>query len=265
MTTATDALLATWGSLRALTSGLDAADWARPTRCPGWAVQDHVSHVVATMLVLAGRPDPATELPERLDHVRNPLGRYWEPSVHARRGRAGAEVAAELERLIAELRLGAEEWTTEDLEAEVEGPMGYRMSLGRLVDILAFDQWVHEQDIRDALGVHGHVTGAAAEHAVGQIAEGLADVVASTGAPDGTVIAFDIKGPEPCEVGVGLGEGAGHVLAGVPPEPTARVALDLSTFIALGCGRAYRTDVDVVVEGDADLAEAVLADMAVTP
>ena len=66
-----------WAALLDLLAGLAPGDWGRPTDCPGWSVQDHVSHVVGLEAMLEGRPLPDVELGDTT-HIRNDLGRLNE-------------------------------------------------------------------------------------------------------------------------------------------------------------------------------------------
>ena len=41
-------LAAQWAALEGLLAGFDDGQWAAPTPCPGWSVQDVTSHIVGT-------------------------------------------------------------------------------------------------------------------------------------------------------------------------------------------------------------------------
>ena len=47
-------LAAEWAAIEGLLAGLDEAQWAAPTPCPGWSVHDVTSHIVGTELTLCG-------------------------------------------------------------------------------------------------------------------------------------------------------------------------------------------------------------------
>ena len=62
--------------------------------------------------------------------------------------------------------------------------------------IRAFDCWLHEQDIRDAVGRPGGEEGPAAEAALDEIAAALGYVVGKkAGAPQGSRVRFELTGP----------------------------------------------------------------------
>jgi uncharacterized protein (TIGR03083 family) len=230
-------------------------------------VQDHLSHVVSTLNVLAGRPEPDSDLPEDPPWVRNRLGRYWEMRVNVRRGEPPKVVVDEFDELVAELAPVLRDLDDDALAGEVEGPMGYRMPLGRMLEIFAFDWWIHEQDIRTTVGVAGHLTGPAPDHAVDQILAGLSESLAAPelGLTEGATIAVTIVGPERRSLGIGIAGGEGHILADQPATPTVRLTSDLATFVGLTSGRATRDDVAVEAEGDPPLVDAVFGALVVTP
>ena len=141
-----DLMEAVWRSIDGLCADLTPEQWALPTECPGWAVQDQVSHLVGSECRLLGRPAPDHE-PADTSHVQNEVGQSNEVLVDYRRQFSGAEVLAEFREITAE-RLGVlRAMTEEDFAAETPNPLGS----GPYTDLLAiriYDAWVHEQDMR---------------------------------------------------------------------------------------------------------------------
>ena len=45
-----------WNSIGSLCSPLTEAQWKTPTDCPGWSVQDQVSHLVGAESRILGNP-----------------------------------------------------------------------------------------------------------------------------------------------------------------------------------------------------------------
>ena len=86
-----DQLGLTWRSIDELCSGLTDAEWKAPTGCPGWSVQDNLSHLVDYEASALGRPRPDHE-PLTLDHTKNALGESNEVGVDARRTWTGERV-----------------------------------------------------------------------------------------------------------------------------------------------------------------------------
>ena len=156
-----DLMEAVWKSIDGLCGGLNQDQWSMPTECPGWSVQDQVSHLVGSECRLLGRPAPAHE-PADTSHVRNEVGQGNEVLVDYRRQFNGAEVLTEFRDITAE-RLGVLRAMSEaDFAAETPNPLGS----GPYTDLLAiriYDAWVHEQDMRRTLGIPGHLGGPVAQ------------------------------------------------------------------------------------------------------
>jgi len=131
-------LLAELEAFGALIGPLDDADWARPTRCAGWAVSAVASHVVGSITdVVSGQ----------LDGLGSPEVTARE--VDERRGRSPAELA---EELAAVTKLAADLAAVFDDEAwEAPGPGDYDGTLGQGVEALWYDTYLHADDVRAAL------------------------------------------------------------------------------------------------------------------
>lgn len=258
------ALVDTWTSTIDLGRSLDDAEWDAPTGCPGWTVRDQFAHLVGTESMLLGRPAPPTDDDAFGDHVRNDVAKFNEAWVQARRDTPPKDVLAEFEEVTAErterLRsMGDDEWT-----ADAMTPVGP----GRYEDFMrirVFDCWVHEQDIRRAVGRPGHLEGPAVDLSLDMIAGSLGRTVGKkAAAPDGATVAIELTGPIERRVAVGVTNGRAALLDDVPDEPTATIALDGQTFVALACGRADATADGVTVTGDEALARRVADNLAFT-
>ena len=256
-----------WTSLVGLGGELSEDDWDRPTGCPGWTVRDVYSHVIGTEAGLLGRspaPPPETFGP----HVRNDMGRSNEAEVLLRRGRPGPAMVAELGEVTAARLAELRTMTDEDFAVETLSPAGP----GTYEDFMAvrvFDCWVHEQDVRRAVGRPGHLTGAAVDRSLASTVGVMPYVVGKrAGAPDGTTVAFDVSGPTARRWAVTVEGGRARPVPEVPAEPTARISADTGTFMALACGRV---DPDeelaagrVAVHGDPVVGTAVVRNLGYT-
>lgn len=133
----------------------------------------------------------------------------------------------------------------------------------------AFDVWVHEQDLRTALGQPGNLDSPGALVARDTLLAALPDVVAkSAGAPPNSAVVFDVHGPVEFLRTVRVdGEGRGSVDGAPSLGPAATLAMDWETYYRLACGRVRAQAVEdrIKIEGDQDLAAAILRDFAVTP
>src|SRR3954469_9778376 len=70
-------------------------EWARPSRCAGWSVQDLVAHTGSNFRVLVEPPDPPAPAPQG-----EPAEQLQELLVATRRAWSSAEVAPELREFV---------------------------------------------------------------------------------------------------------------------------------------------------------------------
>jgi uncharacterized protein (TIGR03083 family) len=259
-----DRLETLFASVGDLCAGLSPTDWEVATECPGWSVKDNLSHIVGMESRLLGRPAPDHK-PAEAAHVRNPIGESNEVDVDWRRSRAPAEVVAEFEEVAEERLATLRNFQAEDFAAESWTPTGP----GTVADFLAIrllDIWVHEQDMRRAVGRPGHREGPVVEHALNRLASGLPFVVGKkVGAPEGSTVVFEVLGPSARKVGVTVEGGRARIVEPAPDLPTAILTLDQDVFTRLACGRADPGAVlaagEVTLSGDTDLARRVVESM----
>ena len=262
-----EGLRETWASMGDLGGDLGPDEWELPTGCPGWSVKDQFSHIIGTEWMLLGRETPPAEDP-RAGHVRNDIGAFNERWVATYRTRSGAEVLADFLAVTKE-RLGLlDAMGDDDFAAASMTPVGPGTYLD-FMTIRLFDCWVHEQDVRRAVGRPGHAAGPVAESALAMIQGSLPRTVAKlAGAPEGASVAFALEGPLAREWAVGVEGGRGRTLDAVPPEPTVRLRTDLDALVALACGRSdaadFEADGRVSLAGDQALGRAVVSNLAFT-
>ena len=259
-------LRAVWSSLDLLLDSLDEKDWAAPTDCPGWSVQDTVVHVIGTERTLAGESAPDVEVPES-PHVRNDIGRMNEAWIIDRRDRAPADVLAEFREVVRDRDAALSAMQPQEFDAESWTPAG-QATYGRFLQIRVFDTWIHEQDIREAVGRSGHLEGPAVRRTLAEVANGLGFVVGKrAGAPDGSSVRFVVTGPEPATIDVVV-DGRARVTDDLQGEPTTTVTTDLPTFIRLVAGRrpgaGALAEGRVRVTGDQELGAAVVGALGYT-
>ena len=243
-----------WRSLLELCTGLTEEEWKRPTGCPGWSVQDNVSHLVDYESRALGRPAPAGAALAG-SHTRNALGESNEVGVEHRRGRRGAEVLAELEEVTAARAAQLRDLGEEDLTREVTTPAGPG-TVATMLRLRVMDTWAHEQDIRRALDRPGHDRGPAVEEAVGHLAGFLPIIVAKrAGAPDGSVVVVQVEGVH--RTAVEVVDGRGRAIDPATDRSTVELVMPATTFAALVGGRTDAPD-DVVIHGDVELGRRVV-------
>lgn len=256
-----DNLERTWRSVLELCTGLTEEEWKRPTGCPGWSVQDNVSHLIDYEARALGQPAP-DGAPLRGEHLKNPLGEGNEVGVEHRRRLRGDEVMAELREVTAARAAQLRALGPDDLAQEVVTPAGPG-TVATMLRLRVMDTWSHEQDIRRALGRPGHEEGPAVEEAVGYFAGFLPLVVAKrAAAPDGAVVVFEIG--EVHRSAVQVAEGRGRAVDVPPAGATVRLTMSAGTFAALVGGRSDAPD-DVEVEGDQALGHRILGVLGFMP
>jgi hypothetical protein len=251
-----------WGRLEVVGADLGEEQWKAPTEVPGWTVQDNLTHLTDIEARLLDLPRPDHTVAPGLAHVKNDAGVNHELFVDARRSWSGADALAEFRevtgRRLAVLRaldldgFGAESWT----------PMGP----GTVRDLLpfrAFDSWVHEQDVRRALGLPGWCTGPAAEASMDRIVGTIGYVVGKQVAPpDGTTVVVTTTAPLARTVVVTVAGGRAVTGGPMPDAPTVRITAPGEVWARIACGRG-----DVAAElaagtfgftGDADLGRRIV-------
>ncbi len=254
----------------ALLRSLDDAEWATPTELPGWDVRAIAAHLAHLESELAGIPQQRVEVPPAA-HVKGLLGEFTEGGVIARASLSNAEIVDELESSV-EKRY-AELTADPPTDASAPGP-GFAGLMGWSWETLLrnrpLDLWMHEQDIRRALGRPGGLDSPGAVHTAAVYAQSLPFVLGKkVGAPPGTSVVVQVTG-SPADDGElvlaarvgedGRGAPAGHLTE----EPTARVVLDFVSWIQLAGGRRASDDVPAEVHGDDELAGRLLANLGVT-
>jgi uncharacterized protein (TIGR03083 family) len=255
------------GDVIALLRSLDDADWDRPTDLAGWDVRAVAAHLAHLESELAGIEQQPVEVPE-LEHITSPMGYYTEQGPIARREWPPARITDELERAVA-TRLAAlrAEPPTDGSAAPPRTPGGIGWNWETLLSNRVVDLWMHEQDIRRAVGRPGGMDTAGAEHTVSVFARSFGYVVGKRVAPPGgTTVVLDVTGLRPVHLAVRVGDdGRASALTGRVETADVAITMDLETYVILAGGRRSPEAVDVQVTGDEELGAKVLAALAVTP
>jgi uncharacterized protein (TIGR03083 family) len=257
-------LVAEWQALDELLTGLDDAQWSTATGLPGWDVRDVVAHLVGIESMLTGETPPESDVDvTTLPHVRNDLGAVNERWVQALRTAPPASVLARFRELTKTRAEALAAMDAADFEAPSWTPVG-QGTLRQLLRIRLFDSWLHEQDIRDAVGRPGHEAGPCAEAAVDQMLSAVGYVVAKkANAPEGTTVTVTLTGPVERTVHVVV-DGYGKAVDTLDGPATATLEMSSNLFVRLAGGRVG-PDRPVEIAGDPELGRAVVAALAVTP
>ena len=244
---------------------LSADDFLGGTDLPEWSVQDIYAHLAALEAALAGAPDDAAAMSMMKSAVITPS--FTEIGVDARRGIPADAVIDELATHVETRQRGLSADPPADPEALATGLSdGLSWDWRTLLRNRAVDMWVHEQDIRRAVGRPGNLDGSGARVAVTTFAQAMPYVIGKrVGAPPGTIVAWNVTGDAGFSASIGVGDdGRARELEVPSDSPAVELALSAEAFAILGAGRRDRRAVDVKTSGDAELAGEILASMVLT-
>ena len=253
-------LFGSWDDIEALLSTLSDDQWQAPTPLPGWTVHDVAAHIIGTESVLLGVPTPTEDCDvSALPHVHNEVGVHNECWVRQLRPESPSAILDRFRAVTGERREVLAEMTDRDWNAETITPAG-RDTYGRFMRVRTFDCWMHEQDIREAVGVWAADEVLAAPAAVQtfeEITSSLGYIVGKLGgAPDGSRIAFELTGPLQRTLRVAVNGRARVVDDFDGASPTATIQLDAVLFTRLIGGRTTAEENHNAIElsGDTDVA-----------
>ncbi|MCR1784762.1 maleylpyruvate isomerase family mycothiol-dependent enzyme [Nocardioides carbamazepini] len=253
------------GDLVALLDELGPDDWSAPTDLPGWDVKAVASHTAHLESILAGGPEETADIGAP-SHVTGPMGQFTEIGVVTRRDRDPASIVEEIRTSTGARRAALAAAPPEDPAAAADGIFGLiGWNTRTLLRNRPLDLWMHEQDIRRAVGRPGGLDTPGARHTADYLVEAFGFVVGKRAAPPaGTTAVLAVEGSAPTAVRVG-DDGRAHRLDGVPDEPTVSLAMDRESFIVLAGGRRAAAPGAVIISGDQELGERIVAGLATTP
>ena len=255
---------AVWRSIDGLCASLTEAQWKTATDCPGWSVQDQLSHLAGSENRLLGRPMP-NHTPQDVSNTRNEVGQNNELLVDWRRSWTGARVLEDFREATGERLKILRKMSPGDFDAPAQTPIGP----GTVRDYLAiriFDAWVHEQDMRRALNIPGHMEGPVVVHAMDRMSMAIPFVVGrKVQPPNGATVVVEVTGLAGRTLSIGMQGTRANYLDSVPDSPTARLEMDVETFLCLCCGRWDPADTlnagKVAISGDRELGETIAKEM----
>ncbi|MCF6473358.1 maleylpyruvate isomerase family mycothiol-dependent enzyme [Nonomuraea sp. MG754425] len=255
-------------AMLALLRSLEPADWARATVCPGWDVHDVAGHVLNDYLRrLSGGRDGHTGAVFADDETL--------PAYLARTNdefvRAGRQLSP---RLLIELL----EHTGPSLDAlwaarDLEGPAGLNVSWAATdVESPAWldigreytEFWVHQQQVRDAVGRPGATEPALMAPVLDLFARALPHTLRAHDRPEDTAVVLDVPGPAGGRWSAVRRAGRWR-MAAPEGDAAARVTMDQDTFWRLAT-RGLSTDEARArsrTSGDAELTAAMTTLLAV--
>ncbi len=248
-----------------LLESLPAGEWSTPTDLVGWDVHDCAAHTAHLEAVLSGAPEETLET-EAGPHVRTLAQAYTEQGVLARRDASPDELINEIRESATKRRTFLLTDPPDDgAEMPPKTPGDIPWTWQTLLRNRPLDVWMHEQDVRRAVGRPGDLDTAPAQHTLDYLLEGMGMVLAKrAAAPPGSTLVVEVDGCAPAAVGI-ADTGRGGPLPEPPANPTVRLTMDRETFVLLAGGRRSAVDVSITMSGDVDLADRILEGMAITP
>lgn len=254
-----------WSAIADLASSLSADAWSAPA-LPGWDVHDVMAHLVGTETMLDGGAVPTIpDGSEAGDHVRNDIGRANEAWAVSLRDRSPAELLADFRAITAKRLASLTAMSADEFYRPSWTPAGDG-TYGRWMEIRIFDCWMHEQDIRAAVGRPGNETGPAAEQSLAEVVGALGYIVGKRGkAPQGSSVLIRLTGPIERDLHV-VTSGRAKVVDTLEGEPTATIALPSSLFLRLAGGRQDPVAAlgEIKLGGDVALARQLATNIAFT-
>jgi uncharacterized protein (TIGR03083 family) len=260
------ALAAQWAAIEKLLAGQPDEAWSIPTCLPGWQVRDIVAHLIGTECDLIGeQPPPAAVDVTALPHVRNDIAAANEQWVHALRPLPPADVLARFRDVTGQRERALAAMAQADFDAPSWTPSG-QATYRRFMRIRVFDCWMHEQDLRDALGQPGNQDGPCAEIAIEESTLGLGFAIGKRAqAPQGSAVTIELTGPVARTAHV-IVDGRAAVVPELPGPATATLRLGSGLFARLIGGRVapeeHIDEIDLL--GDLELGRRVAGNLAYT-
>ncbi|MDO9456612.1 maleylpyruvate isomerase family mycothiol-dependent enzyme [Nocardioides sp.] len=257
-----------WQAVQDLTAVLEqvpAEQWATPTDLAGWDVRACASHTAHLESILAGNPEETADVGEP-PHVTGLMGLYTEIGVCNRRDRTPDEIVAEIREVTG--RRHAQLLADPPTDASARPPVifaGVPWTWEVLLRNRPLDIWMHEQDVRRAVGRPGGLDSRPAQHTADYLTESFGFVVAKkAGAAPSTTAVLDVAGSPTIAYAVN-DAGRGERLPVVPADPTVTLRTDRESFVVLAGGRRTPPAGAVTIEGDAELGARIVSVMATTP
>ncbi|NPC97084.1 maleylpyruvate isomerase family mycothiol-dependent enzyme [Nocardioides sp. zg-DK7169] len=249
----------------ALLEEIPEEQWDAPTDLPGWDVRAVVAHVAHLEKVLATGVEEQAEIGEPA-HVTGAMGLYTEIGPANRRGATPDDLIREIRESATARHTALLADPPTDASARPERVFGgVPWDWRTLLRNRPLDVWMHEQDVRRAVGRPGGLDSPAAQHTTDYLLESLGFVLAKrVGAPAGTTLLAEVDGSEPVAFAIN-DSGRGERLADLPAEPTVRLRTDRESFLLLAGGRRAVAPGAVRVEGDERLGQLVVEALATTP
>jgi uncharacterized protein (TIGR03083 family) len=249
-----------------LAAGLGDDQWNAATCLPGWSVRDLLSHMIGTESMLSGQAPPTVDVSDR-GPFKNPVAEANEVWVESMRGLGGNELAARWAE-VSEGRLAAlDAMTQAEFDAPSWTPAGRDETYGRFMRIRHYDCFMHEQDMRFALGRPERSEPDGLASCLDEVATGLGYIVGRRAAlPEGSRVRIELTGTLPRTFSVRVA-GRADVVDSLDGPPTVGFELPGALFLRLTGGRddhGSGPPGEVRLSGDEELAGRLRDNLAFT-
>jgi uncharacterized protein (TIGR03083 family) len=255
------ALVDEWAQIAEFMQGRTEEEWHRQSILPGWSIQDIVAHMIGTERMLSGQtPPPAARDLKASAHVRNDIAAMNEQWVDSMRELSPSETLDRFRDVTKSRAETLAAMTQEEFDAPSWTPAG-QADYRRFMQIRVYDCWLHEQDIRDTLGMPGNGSGPQAEITVEEITLALGFIVGKkAGAAGGTAVTIELTGGVPRTIHVEV-DGRASVVDRLESPADVTLSLASGIFVRLAGGRVETSAVidQIKLEGDSDLGMRVLS------
>ena len=223
-------------AITSLVSGLTDDQWDVDTCLPGWTVHDVVAHVMGTELLLSGHPPPGADV-SHLTHMKNPIATANEVWVESMRPLAPAEMVARWEVVSTDRLSALGEMSQTEFDAPSWTPVGSDETYGRFMRIRHYDCFMHEHDIRCALGLPGRPDPGHLASCLDEVATGLGYIVGRRASlPDGSRSEIRLTG-DPARTYRVQVDGRASVVDTFDGPATVGIEMPAATFLRLTGGR----------------------------
>ena len=261
-----DLLRGEFGAIISFCRDLAPGDWATPTCLPGWSVHDALAHMLGTESALCGVSVPSADI-SHLEHPSNPIAEANEVWVESMRSWSDSQLLDRFEEVTKERLAALDGMSQADFDAPSWTPVGKDETYGRFMRVRHFDCYMHEHDMRLAVGAPAREDAADLASCLDEVTTGVGYIVGrKAGMPDGSRVRFDLTGPASRTILVVV-DGRAAVTDALDGAPTVEVTMPAALFLRRVGGR---NDADpdalgrVSLAGDQALGERLVANLAYT-